>query len=342
MKLKSPLCIDVSHWRPIADFNALLPRPYLVITKATEHVSFTDTTFISHFEKIKQAGMRRGCYHFYRRYYDSFKQAQHFCNTIRPYVVDTDILILDVEEGGEQAAKLMEWFQYVENQYPRNLLMIYSRRNLLDAITMTAAQKEYFKSIPVWVAGYPLDPDKYTSVPMFYIPDPTRWGDCWLWQYTEKGQVTGATIEGLDCNWIAPSLLAILGATEPPQEEPMLYTLTVITAYLNGRTAPNGTINFPSGATLTTGFRLGDVVTSTLRESNWYRIDSCRRNGQVVPLPSPCWAYAGVSGGYMRLDIVSEIPAPVDTLAVTVDVVLNVEGYAPKTLQVHGELERVS
>jgi hypothetical protein len=182
---------------------------------------------------MQRAGIHRGCYHFHRKAIDPIEQAQFFCSTIYNYVIDDDILVVDVEEGGEDAAQLMKVFQYIESEFPRNIVMIYSARYILqgiptflrqlveyltphplNAIQMTMEQRDYFKTIPVWTAGYPADPDPYNTVPSFYIPDPTRWGDVWMWQYTPEGKVSGAGVEGLDCNWIAPKLIEILGA--PP------------------------------------------------------------------------------------------------------------------------------
>ena len=238
MIVKTPVCIDVSHWRPVADFGSLNPRPYLVITKATEDVVYVDKMFAPHFSNLKQNGIHRGCFHFHRKAYDPIRQAKHFCNIIRPQVVDTDILILDVEEGGETAAQLQAWFQEAMRQFPNNQMVIYSRKNILNgvpmfmrpfferfvghplnAIQMTIPQREFFKAIPVWTAGYPFNPDLYTSVPTFYIPDQTKWGPVWLWQYTEKGAIQGI-VEGVDCNWISPTLHAILQATQPEPAPP--------------------------------------------------------------------------------------------------------------------------
>jgi GH25 family lysozyme M1 (1,4-beta-N-acetylmuramidase) len=175
MIIKEPVCIDISHWKPVADFNALTPRPLLILTKATEHTSFVDSTFVKYFTLMKQAGYKRGVYHFFRKYYSATEQARHFCDTIRPYVLDDDILVLDFEEGGETAGQLIAFLGYVKAQFPRNLIMNYSRQGLMNAIPMTVAQADVLRQYPTWVAGYPSNPDQYDALPYFYKPN-GNWG----------------------------------------------------------------------------------------------------------------------------------------------------------------------
>jgi len=144
--IKPPPVYDTSHWKIVPDFALVNPRPFLVLTKATESLSYVDDTFVRYFADLKQDGIHRGAYHFFRKAFDATQQARHFCDTVRPHLMPKDILVLDVEEGGETAAQLMAFCQYVEAQFPNHLFMIYSRKNILDAVIMTAAQKEYFKN----------------------------------------------------------------------------------------------------------------------------------------------------------------------------------------------------
>ena len=224
MIIKLPAVYDISHWKEVADFNAISPRPVMMITKATEGTGFIDSKFVRFFAGMKQAGYLRGCYHFFRKAYSAATQAQFFVDIIKPHIDDNTILILDMEEGGESAAQVLAWFDHVRARLPRNHVLLYSRRNLLEALIMTATQKEAFRKIPVWVAGYPINPDQYTSVPNFYIPDQARFGAVVLWQYSDKGQVWG--IQGdADLNWISDTYFQIIGGEPPPPpvEEPVDY-----------------------------------------------------------------------------------------------------------------------
>jgi GH25 family lysozyme M1 (1,4-beta-N-acetylmuramidase) len=212
MIIKQPVVIDVSHWETIPDFALVEPQPILVLTKATEGLTFVDSTFTKYMGDLKKNKIHRGCYHFHRKLYKGLDQAKFFCETIRLHVDDQTILVLDVEEGGESADQLQAWLIEVERQYPRNLIMIYSSKRILDPIPMTTDQKAFFKRFPIWTAGYPANPDLYTEVHSSYIPDQTKYGPVWLWQYTDQGLLKGIK-ERVDLNWIHPDLLTYLGET---------------------------------------------------------------------------------------------------------------------------------
>jgi len=241
MIIKPPVVYDVSHWKEIADFGKVSPRPYLCITKATEAhpgsgFNHTDDKFVRFFDGMRAAGIFRGAYHFFRKNFNATKQAAHFVDTIRPYLIDKDMLALDIEEGGETASQIIEWINYVESKLP-NLILIYSRKNILDPIPMTAEQASRLKQYPVWTAGYPLFPDLYSTVPSSYIPNQTRWGKPWLWQYSSKGEVQGI-VGAVDLNWIDPIFVAYLGAPPtPPPPEPV----TTMTVLINFDSPTSGT-----------------------------------------------------------------------------------------------------
>lgn len=242
MNIKTPPAYDISHYEEVLDFKLVKPVPKLVICKATEGTTWVDDKFYRFMAGLKGAGIRRGAYHFHRKAYDPVAQANLFHTACLQAGVDKhDILVLDVEEGGESADQLQVWFQMVSYWYPDNLLMLYSRKNILDPIPTTllegqdeheidklifhthplnliettASQSEFFRHIPVWTAGYPANPDLYATVPSWYVPDQTRWGPPWMWQYTDAGVVEG--VQGkVDLNWMSPELLAWLGEDVPP------------------------------------------------------------------------------------------------------------------------------
>jgi lysozyme len=213
-----PSAYDVSHWKEIPDFKAVEPRPAIFITKATEAYpdsgyNHTDEKFVRFAEGMMEISCIRGFYHFFRKAFDARRQADHFLNVIsRIDILSTDLLILDVEEGGETASQLWTWHEQVKRSYP-NTRMIYSRKNILDPIQMTTGEKEYFKGIWTWPAGYPFFPDLYSSVPSGYVPDQGKFGPVALWQYSAHGKVTGI-IGDVDLNWINPAFLEHIGTPE--------------------------------------------------------------------------------------------------------------------------------
>jgi GH25 family lysozyme M1 (1,4-beta-N-acetylmuramidase) len=221
-QIKVPPVYDVSHWKEIPDFKLVNPRPVLFITKATEAhpgtaYNHTDDKFIRFATGMMQIGCIRGFFHFNRKDCDATKQAEHFIDIIsQTDILSTDLLILDFEEplsileNGLMSSRLWAWFERVKHAFPKNLLMLYSRKNILDPIVMTNAEKEYFKKIPTWTAGYPFLPDLYSVIPSAYTPDQSKWGAPGLWQYSDKGIVEG--IQGsVDLNLITPFFLNAIG-----------------------------------------------------------------------------------------------------------------------------------
>lgn len=221
MQIKLPTIYDTSHWKIVPDFALVHPRPLAVFTKATEGLSYVDNTFVRYFEDLKQDGIARGCYHFFRKAFSAVEQAEHFIQSVVNHIDHRDVLILDVEEGGEKASYLWSWFSTVRKRFPNNPYLLYSRKNILDPIVMTQAEKDYFKQIPIWTAGYPTFPDLYSKPPAGYIPDQSKFGPVWVWQYTDRGSVQGIS-GGVDCNWVDPVFAAMLEKVypEPPVPQP--------------------------------------------------------------------------------------------------------------------------
>jgi len=216
MIIKLPAAYDIAgSYESVPDWSALNPKPLLVIHKATEGNFYQDAKCKPSLVGMAANGISRGVYHFHRKAINAITQAQYFCNFIQGAINDSDLIVLDIEESGETAKQIMDWLVYVQSQFPHNRLMVYSRKNILDPITMTTAQKDYLRQIPVWTAGYPANPDNYTTPPAAYVPDQTRWGQVWLWQYSVKGIVSGVIGE-CDLDWIAPEFAALLGAPPPP------------------------------------------------------------------------------------------------------------------------------
>lgn len=323
MRIKEPPIYDVSHWKSIPDFSVISPRPALFITKATEGNWLQDNKFIPFFEGAKRVGFQRGCFHFNRKGTNAVKQAQYFCDFIRPHITPKDYLILDVEEGGERASDLWAWLEYVHGQFPANRRMIYGRKNLLDPIPMTAGERAYFTKIPIWVAGYPIFPDLWNT-PAGYIPDQTKWGKVWLWQYSSHGAVVGI-IGDVDLNMATPEFLPILFSGDPdptpipePEEPPMatLYgTVTeTVTNRLNVRNGPGiayDTVNY---------LYAGDRVEASENVGGWWKLTKIiRKSGDVITLDAPSYASTG-SGAYIRTDAPPvPPPAPGDAVRLVIE-----------------------
>lgn len=231
MIIKLPAGYDVSHWKEIPDFKLVTPRPALFITKATEAYpgtgwNHTDDKFERFAGGMMEIGCTRGFFHFFRKALDARRQAEHFVNVIsRIDILKSDLLILDVEEGGEKTSQLWSWMEVVRAAFGDNLRLIYSRANILNPIVMTEGERAYFRKIYTWTAGYPFFPDLYTAIPRGYIPDQTKYGPAVLWQYSAHGRVEGI-VGDVDLNLITPEFQAILESRKTVIGETTMALLT--------------------------------------------------------------------------------------------------------------------
>lgn len=294
MIIKQPACYDVSHWDGIINWANVAPKPILVFCKATEGNYYKDETFAPNMSGLSANGILRGVYHFHRKANTPETQAKYFCDYVRSVLIPNDFIALDVEEGSENAAQLKAWFEYVRAQFPKNPFILYSRKNILDPIVMTEAQRFYFNQIPVWTAGYPDNPDLFNSPPNGYVPDQTKFGPVYVWQYSEHGKVSGIVGDAdLDC--LSPEFIARLNVPPvPPTGETMTRYFTIKGTPV---TPPALVMNIRAGASASTA-DLGDLfagdkieVSETVTVSatdKWGKLAKITRaNGLDFPLPAP-------------------------------------------------------
>ena len=173
--------IDVSHhqgaidWRQVA--GAGIDFAYM---KATEGGDFSDRRFAENWQAAKDAGVRRGAYHFFTFCRPGADQAAHFIATV-PRDPDALPPAVDLEFGGNcpEASGRLD----VEKELPAFLERVeahYGRKALLYATP------EYYKAHmagteianPLWLRSLVFEPD-YNHHP---------WT---VWQYHNRGTVAG-------------------------------------------------------------------------------------------------------------------------------------------------------
>ncbi|THU39595.1 hypothetical protein FAM09_13925 [Niastella caeni] len=150
--------IDVSKYQG----NLLTDIPHIdslhfVICKATEGISYVDPDFASNWKLIRQKGLIRGAYHFYRSCDPPVQQAQHFLETIKD-LDSTDMPPLIDIEGvdmacGADAARLEKdlliLLHYIE-QKTRRKPVIYTTLFFADSYFTDSSLMYY----PLWLAEY--------------------------------------------------------------------------------------------------------------------------------------------------------------------------------------------
>ncbi|MCR4308370.1 MAG: hypothetical protein NUV80_07515 [Candidatus Berkelbacteria bacterium] len=262
MRIKYPMIWDIAynncntHYDPILkkdieippDWSVpIVPYPDGVICKASEWIE--DFTFNSNWRQLGARGTPRGAYHFFRAANTSGSQANLFAGVVNKAggIGVGDLLVMDWEEEGKMSLKTIIDFIYNVRRLTGakdEMTPLYSRKLLLDGLNfsrLTASEKEYIKTIPLWIAGTFNDPDEvdnYDSIPNMFIPDQSKWGKVILWQYgldvNPAGMVSGFP-GGLDFDWVDPAYFEqwktltgeVIPPDEPPIGEPMNYRVTV-------------------------------------------------------------------------------------------------------------------
>ena len=145
--------------------------------KATEGIGNIDPYFKRNWKKSKQAGIKRGAYHFFIATKDGRLQAQNFIKSVTLQSGDLPPVI-DIEHAYSAKPEqlrmvLKEWLDVVENYFHVRPI-IYTYLDFYDKNL-----KGYFDDYPLWVAHY-LQPHQ---------PRINR--DWTFWQHSEQGHVNG-------------------------------------------------------------------------------------------------------------------------------------------------------
>jgi len=175
--------IDVSRyqqtisWEMVKEMNVHDIKLQFAFIKATEGIGNIDPYFKRNWKKSKQAGIRRGAYHFFIATKDGRLQAQNFIKSVKlesgdlPPVIDIEHVYTAKPE--QLRMELKEWLDVVEN-YFHVRPVIYTYLDFYDKNL-----KGYFDDYPLWVAHY-LQPHQ---------PRINR--DWTFWQHSEQGHVNG-------------------------------------------------------------------------------------------------------------------------------------------------------
>lgn len=225
----NPLFVDLSHWDPAWDYDAVRADGIVgVVYKATEGQGYCDDTYVSQQHAAKAAGLKWGAYHFA----DGSNTQGQVDNFMRFAAPDPDELFcLDWEDnpsgsGCMSADAAQEWITRVEEKLGRpGQCVIYSgntAKELLDG------KNEFFGSRRLWLCQYGSSPTWQES-----------WEKPWAWQFTDgiygpsPHQIEGVGPCDINSYEGSPEQLIAEWATgmaEPVPIPPSLDAVTVLVA----------------------------------------------------------------------------------------------------------------
>ena len=212
---QSTSVLDISHWQDSVDFPALKQAGILgIILKATEGLSYVDSTFVTRKTAAHRAGLITSQYHFLK-HGKADQQMVFFFGTTMP--VPGERMVIDYEDAACTLQDLHEACKALLMLDPSLQVTIYGANGFLGA-QLGGKRDEYLANFSLWVASYTTKPD----------PTMTNLAATWpswtLWQYTDKATIAGAgpydgnRFNGSDAacaSWLAPA-----GSVTPPVPEP--------------------------------------------------------------------------------------------------------------------------
>lgn len=193
--------VDVSNW----DAGAVLPSVDFVICKATEGLSFIDSTFDDFINETFNHGMNVGAYHFASYAGQGKDEAEFFYSVVKKYE-DFCYPWLDFE--------CFNWSPEAAVNYCETFIQrYYEIAGVYPGIYISASLCSWFydswipEKCELWVAGYPDNSvtSQWTDTEPPY--DISPWVTCKIWQFTSQMQLTNNLFDaniGYYTSWYKP------------------------------------------------------------------------------------------------------------------------------------------
>src|ERR1700746_1712391 len=187
------LVIDLSHWDPPEDYDAVAAAGVCgIIYKATQGTGYRDSTYLKQRQAALKAGLLWGAYHFGDNS-DAQKQVDNFLSYAQ--IDDQTLFCLDWEDNPNSQMGLDGVRQFIdicEQELGRaNECVLYSGNTAKEALG--DKNDPFFGAHRLWVAQYGNSCVCQAS-----------WDGYWLWQYTdgtygpEPHTVDGCSPDGID------------------------------------------------------------------------------------------------------------------------------------------------
>ncbi|HZV00496.1 MAG TPA: GH25 family lysozyme [Planctomycetota bacterium] len=173
--------VDVSKYDGQVDWAKVKAAGYSFgIARVSDGTSTHDATFARNWAGMKQAGLVRGVYQFFRASQDPVKQADYLLSQVGKFGADDlppflDMETKDGESGSVVASRMAQWIAHVKAKTGLTPI-VYVTKSFWESIGNPPAE-----GCLLWVANWGVKAPKI----------PTRWSDWTFWQYTSTGHVPG-------------------------------------------------------------------------------------------------------------------------------------------------------
>ena len=179
--------VDVSYYQKSIDWNIVKKSGIdFGFARVSDGTTKIDPKFVANWIDMKDSGIIRGAYQFFRPNQDPIDQAKLFIMIVESAggFEENDLpSVIDVEITGSTPSKkiienIIAWLNHVET-YTKKKPIIYTGPYFWELNDLGNEFKEY----PLWTAHY----TKKDECPL--IPDP--WNNWTFWQFTGSGDVSG-------------------------------------------------------------------------------------------------------------------------------------------------------
>ena len=174
--------IDISRYQEKIDWSVLSKQNIdFAYVKASEGANLADTKFKQNWAMIRQVGIKRGAYHFFRPTVNALAQAKNFLDIAKLEAGDLPpVLDAEDDDGADKEiiiTRMQTWLDIVEKRYGVKPIIYSSQKFYYNYIVGN------FDKYPLWIA-------KYGSIK----PQLVNESQFKMWQYGNKGKLEG--IEG--------------------------------------------------------------------------------------------------------------------------------------------------
>lgn len=180
--------IDVSKWQATVDWAKVAGDGVKFgVARTSDGTTYDDAYFTANWQGMKNNGIIRGAYQFFRPDQDPVAQAKFMISKLNKAggLKSGDLPpVLDLEKNGGLSTSgvvkaVDKWIAYIEQNTGRRPI-IYTGSYFWDSNAATTKYSSY----PLWTAHYTTK-----SCPLV----PNAWSKWAIWQYTDKGKVNGVS-----------------------------------------------------------------------------------------------------------------------------------------------------
>ena len=197
-KIKFPFVLDISSWKGEINWNAVHPRPDLVICQASHGLQEWDDLFSNHWNNLSQMQIKKGAYHVFDPDRNSHWQISNYLNAVEQAGgFDDDCIppILNASNFQYKSKipslekKIRQCLEDMKSSTGKTPIIHISRSSWSFLKDRRGNYPDWANGFSLWIPWYPSDPGIYKHPPTNTFPN--GWEDWAIWTYDEVASISG-------------------------------------------------------------------------------------------------------------------------------------------------------